>query len=68
MSNLSEMPIFIVGNPRSGTTLLRYMISSHPRLHIPSETGFLPYLQVTPQALLAKDQVARLLHRIGTLN
>ena len=33
---------FIVGSPRSGTTLLRLMLDSHPRLAIPPETGFLP--------------------------
>jgi hypothetical protein len=34
------MPI-IVGSPRSGTTLLRFMLDSHPDLSIPPETGFL---------------------------
>lgn len=34
------MPI-IVGVPRSGTTLLRFMLDSHPLLAIPPETGFL---------------------------
>ncbi len=34
------MPI-IVGSPRSGTTLLRLMLDSHPQLAIPPETGFL---------------------------
>jgi hypothetical protein len=35
------MPV-IVGSPRSGTTLLRLMLDSHPELAIPPETGFLP--------------------------
>jgi hypothetical protein len=34
------MPI-VVGSPRSGTTLLRFMLDSHPELAIPPETGFL---------------------------
>ena len=34
------MPI-IVGAPRSGTTLLRFMLDAHPALAIPPETGFL---------------------------
>jgi hypothetical protein len=34
------MPV-IVGAPRSGTTLLRFMLDSHPELAIPPETGFL---------------------------
>jgi Sulfotransferase family len=33
---------FIVGVPRSGTTLLRLMLDSHPELTIPPETHFLP--------------------------
>lgn len=34
------MPV-IVGAPRSGTTLLRFMLDSHTELAIPPETGFL---------------------------
>ncbi|MDQ2922162.1 MAG: sulfotransferase [Acidobacteriota bacterium] len=34
------MPV-IVGSPRSGTTLLRFMLDAHPELAIPPETGFL---------------------------
>jgi hypothetical protein len=34
------MPI-IVGVPRSGTTLLRFMLDAHPEMAIPPETGFL---------------------------
>ena len=33
------VPIFIVGMPRSGTTLLRLMLDAHPALAIPPETG-----------------------------
>lgn len=36
------MPI-IVGSPRSGTTLLRFMLDSHPEMAIPPETGFLTF-------------------------
>lgn len=32
---------FVVGSPRSGTTLLRFMLDAHPQLAIPPETGFL---------------------------
>lgn len=37
---LPPMPV-IVGSPRSGTTLLRFMLDSHPELAIPPETWFL---------------------------
>jgi hypothetical protein len=35
-------PFFIVGCPRSGTTLLRKLLVQHPRLAIPSESHFIP--------------------------
>lgn len=35
-----SMPV-IVGAPRSGTTLLRFMLDAHPDVAIPPETGFL---------------------------
>jgi hypothetical protein len=35
-------PIFIVGAPRSGTSLLRNLLYSHPRLFFRSETQFIP--------------------------
>lgn len=45
---------FIVGAPRSGTTLLRLMLDAHPALAIPPETYFIPraakqYRQVRKQ-------------------
>src|SRR3990170_5812962 len=33
-------PIFIIGNPRSGTTLLRLMLTCHHNIVIPPECGF----------------------------
>lgn len=40
MSN--QRPIFIIGVHRSGTTLLRFMLSSSPRIYIPPESDFIP--------------------------
>lgn len=34
-------PIFLVGSPRSGTTLLRVMWNAHPNVVMPHECGFL---------------------------
>ncbi|PYS81345.1 MAG: hypothetical protein DMF70_09375 [Acidobacteria bacterium] len=45
MAPARPMPI-IVGTPRSGTTLLRFMLDSHPEMAIPPETGF---LAIAPQ-------------------
>ena len=37
-------PLFIVGLPRSGTKLLRALLTNHPRIFAPpAETDFLPY-------------------------
>lgn len=68
MTGLAERPFFIVGHPRSGTTLLRYILSSHPRMHIPEETGFIPFLVKDVNAPLSLEQVGTLLERIGSLN
>lgn len=40
----THRPIFIVGCARSGTTLLRSMLTSHPNIAIPPETHFIPRL------------------------
>lgn len=32
---------FIIGNPRSGTTLLRLMLDAHPNITVPPECGFI---------------------------
>lgn len=36
----SGAPLFVIGNRRSGTTLLRLMLTAHPRIGIPPEGGF----------------------------
>ncbi|MBO3738999.1 sulfotransferase family protein [Actinoplanes flavus] len=37
----SDRPIFVVGCPRSGTTMLQLMLHAHPRIALPPETRFL---------------------------
>ena len=44
MSEQHQPAPFVVGVGRSGTTLLRLMLDSHPELAIPPETHFLPAL------------------------
>jgi hypothetical protein len=40
-------PIFVVGSMRSGSTLLRLILDSHPRIAIGAETGFMGALMGT---------------------
>lgn len=37
----NHRPIFVMGCPRSGTTMLQLMLHSHPRLATPNETKFM---------------------------
>lgn len=37
----SDRPVFVVGCPRSGTTMLQLMLHAHPRIALPPETRFL---------------------------
>jgi tetratricopeptide (TPR) repeat protein len=49
--NQSEIPVFIVGMPRSGTTLVEQIIASHPRAH---GAGELPHLKRVAGAVGAR--------------
>lgn len=40
----SRPPFFILGNPRSGTSLFRLMLNSHPEVVVPPECGFSEWL------------------------
>jgi hypothetical protein len=57
------MPI-IVGVPRSGTTLLRFMLDSHPSLAIPPETGFLAWPLHRLGMIAPRETLFRVITRI----
>ena len=38
-------PVYIIGNPRSGTSLLRLMLTCHPEVVIPPEGQFFLWLE-----------------------
>jgi hypothetical protein len=40
-SGPADRPIFVVGSVRSGTTLVRFMLCSHPRIFVPPESNFI---------------------------
>ena len=61
----SNCPIFVVGAPRSGTTMLRYMLCSHPRIYIPPESNFIPGLfRHRRDKVMSTSEAARILNKI----
>jgi predicted N-acyltransferase len=42
---ITKAPFFVIGSPRSGTTLLRLILTSHSGLVVPPECGFIIWLQ-----------------------
>lgn len=65
MADADNRPIIIVGAPRSGTTMLRYMISSHPHIYVPPESNFFPRMfSQSPNEQLERDDAVRVLERI----
>ena len=50
--NMSELPVFIVGMPRSGTTLVEQICSSHPRIFGAGELEAVPLIATQ----LAREQ------------
>lgn len=64
---LNERPIFIIGAQRSGTTLLRYILSSHPRIYIPPESNFIPrYFGSSPNGTISRKRAIEIVEGILT--
>ena len=60
-------PIFLVGVGRSGTTMTRYMLSSHPGIYIPPESNFIPrFFRKHPSEPLSRERALRILGEIST--
>jgi len=68
MTAAGSPPFFVVGAPRSGTTMLRLMLDSHPQLAVPFESGFIVDFyrrQAQYGDLSVRDNAARMLRDIG---
>lgn len=60
-----DSPVFVIGVPRSGTTLLRYMINSGGRIYIPQESHFIPrFFARHPHRPLTEEQIDAMLTTI----
>lgn len=55
MAPTTMAPIFIVGVPRSGTTLLAAMLNAHPRIAISPETFFFEWALRRTRSELSRD-------------
>lgn len=63
---MSNPYVFIVGCPRSGTTLLRRMVNAHQRVAVTPESHWIPRLfaerkGLTPEGLVTSELLSRLL-------
>ncbi len=50
-SNRSRLPVFIVGMPRSGTSLVEQILASHPEVHGAGELGDIHHMTFTLPAI-----------------
>ena len=68
MPNAGEPPrVFVVGCPRSGTTLLQSFLAAHPAVHSFPETHFFYRLPADPDAPVGPDLLADLPQVAGFL-
>jgi hypothetical protein len=58
--DLRDLPIFICGHPKSGTSLLRSLLDSHPQLVVyPEETGFFRRYLPAVQEMSLEEKLAK---------
>jgi len=63
-----DQPFFVIGAHRSGTTLLRFMLTSHPRLYVPPESEFIPaFFGGSPSRRLSRTECRQILAKVFRL-
>ena len=60
---MSNPYVFLVGCPRSGTTLLQRMVNAHPEIAITPESHWIPRLYAKPWALTPEGRIKKKLIR-----
>ncbi|HXE80339.1 MAG TPA: sulfotransferase [Vicinamibacterales bacterium] len=60
----TQPPFFVIGSPRSGTTLLRNLLRSHPALAVSPESHFVPILYRAAGDPVDERSRTRLIRRI----
>src|SRR6266852_608364 len=65
-SHVANPVVFIIGCPRSGTTLVRHIVGAHPLIAITPEAHWIPKWfekrrGLTPEGLVTPDLIAKLL-------
>ena len=64
--NRSETPVFIVGMPRSGTTLVEQIIATHPDAYAVGEVSYLHMLEgMLPKYMNSSEQFINLFQHIN---
>jgi hypothetical protein len=53
--NNNELPVFVVGMPRSGTTLVESILASHPDIYGAGELGYVTEISIKLGKLLGND-------------
>ena len=68
-STVRYMPFFIIGSGRSGNTLLRTILETHPEVHIPPETYVIGKVNKPGEFAINMDtSVMQILSKAGGLN
>lgn len=65
--NASDLPVFIVGMPRSGTSLIESILASHPGVFGAGELDFFGlFSRALPPALASGKSISQLVHALDT--